>query len=288
MALVVVRSEPSMSDPLVHNVISTYASHPGHTTWFPEADRYVFPSQWLYDHMAARGIDFNGRARVIRSGTDLDRFTPEGDRDSRIAVLPGVTFLLLARALDPVKGAEDAIVAIDAAIRAGADVSLAITVDTEEPFPAAVEELARLRALVENRALSDRVLLIDAPFEEVDGMLRACDVVLLPTRLPEGGLPFSAIQAVASGRPLIASDAGGLRELADLVYGDSAGATLVVPCDVESITAKSIEFSRSPELRDYYGRLGRDMAEKYFDVHRMDAEYFSLYAELAPSLAATE
>lgn len=78
------------------------------------------------------------------------------------------------------------------------------------------------------------------------------DVVLVPSRLPE---PFGrvAIEAMAYGKPVIASCHGGLVEIVE----DKKTGFLIPPSDVDSLTFALRQYIEAPELAREHGNAGR-------------------------------
>lgn len=97
--------------------------------------------------------------------------------------------------------------------------------------------------------------------DDIVSLWRACHVAVLPSH--REGLPVSLLEAAACGRPLIATDAPGCREI---VIDDQTG--LLVP--IENPTALSqamLRLAESSELRARYGRSARGLV-----VDKLSAE----------------
>lgn len=74
--------------------------------------------------------------------------------------------------------------------------------------------LAEVEALVADRGLGDRVRFVDPrPHHQLSSLYRAADVVAVPSRSESFGLV--ALEAMACGRPVVATDVGGLSTLVD-------------------------------------------------------------------------
>src|SRR5438552_11793977 len=89
------------------------------------------------------------------------------------------------------------------------------------------------------------------PPEQVAEWLRTADVFALPS-LTEG-LPVVAIEAMASGAPVVATRVGGLSELVE-----DGGNGYLAPAAAPGALADGIESRLAdPELRNPFGRAGR-------------------------------
>lgn len=116
-------------------------------------------------------------------------------------------FVLFAARLQPLKGPDLAIRAL-AGVDAGIRPHLVIAGDVSADF-AAYE--ARLLALVDELGLTGQVSFIGPqPRPELARLMRSARIVLVPSHSETFGLV--ALEAAASGTPVIAAAAGGLRE----------------------------------------------------------------------------
>ncbi len=99
-------------------------------------------------------------------------------------------------------------------------------------------------------------------------------VVCLPSY--REGLPKTLLEAAASGRAMISSDATGCQEVVrDGVTG------LVVPIrDAAALTEAMEQLGSDPALRARFGRAAREKAEALFDVEDVVEYTFRVYEEL--------
>ena len=112
-------------------------------------------------------------------------------------------------------------------------------------------------------------------------VLSMASIVVLPTFYREG-VPKILIEAAAAGRPIVATDTPGCR---DIVRHGETG--LLVPAKdgpalVEAITT----LASSSGLRTTYGQAGRELVEREFHVDRVVAQTLDAYRTLAGQLRA--
>jgi glycosyltransferase involved in cell wall biosynthesis len=99
-------------------------------------------------------------------------------------------------------------------------------------------------------------------------------VAVLPSR--REGLPKSLLEAAACGRPLIATNVPGCREVAR----EGVNALLVPPDDPEAL-AKAIEIlMRDRDLRTRFGKASRRLAVDEYSNLRIGNEITKLYSRL--------
>ena len=99
-------------------------------------------------------------------------------------------------------------------------------------------------------------------------------VVCLPSY--REGLPKALIEAAACGRPIVATDVPGCREI---VTNEENG-LLVPPRDPVSLAAALRRLIVSPALRESLGRRGREIAVAEFGVEKIVLETLAVYRDL--------
>ena len=107
--------------------------------------------------------------------------------------------------------------------------------------------------------------------------MAACDVFAFPT-LPGFGEGFglAALEAMASGLPIIATDTGPLPE----VVADGVAGLLVAPGVSEEMAGAIKRLASDRSLRDKLGAGGRERAETSFSLSRMVDQTMQVYAEV--------
>ncbi len=116
----------------------------------------------------------------------------------------------------------------------------------------------RLRALAQRLGLADRVLFTGFR-RDIPAVLAASDVVVHGSSRPE---PFGRVvlEAMASGRPVVATDAGGVPEIVD--HGVSG--FLVPPGDPQRMAESIGLLLRDPDRRRTMGDAGRRRSRSRF------------------------
>jgi len=144
------------------------------------------------------------------------------------------------------------------------------------------EDEGALRDLVRAKGLAE-VVLFAGFLADPSPAFAAADVVVLPSRWEGFGL--AALEAMAAGRPVLASDAGGLPE----VLGDAG--TLVPAGDAHAL-AEALLRALSPEAvaaarSGAGGEAGRRRARDAFSLDGAAAAHEALYGEILGRSAAT-
>ena len=125
--------------------------------------------------------------------------------------------------------------------------------------------------------------------EDVVRVYADVDIVCL-TSLNEG-TPLALIEAMAAGRPIVATDVGGIR---DLMIGQAAAHLsgfrvfengILTPAGDEQALACALRFLiRRPDVREEQGRVGQRSAHDRYPCTRLVSDVAALYTEvLGPS-----
>lgn len=113
--------------------------------------------------------------------------------------------------------------------------------------------------------IEDGTVVYHGEQKDVRPYLKNASCFVLPSYYGEG-TPKSALEALAAGRPLIVANAVGCRE----VVHDGENGFLVQPQDPESIALVMVRLIEAQELAERMGKASRRMAEKVFDVRRVN------------------
>lgn len=231
-------------------------------------DRVLSVSERLADRMAREVGYPRDRIQTIRNGLDLERWA-SGDRGATRAALgarPDDVLVLAVGRLVPVKNHALLMAAIAQARRGGARCRLLIAGDG--PLRSELEAHSRILGI------ESEVMLLGAR-ADVPDLLAACDVFVLSS--DSEGMSNTIIEAMAAGRPVIATNVGGNAEL--VVDGQTG---LLVESGNAGAMASAIA-SLTPDCarREAMGGAGRARAEREFSLGRMIAEYERMYLDVA-------
>jgi len=181
---------------------------------------------------------------IVPMGVDLELFRPRGRR------VPG-RIVTLCSADVPLKGLAVLLRAL-AVLPEGQEAHLTVV---SKPEPGGKTE-----KLVADLGLSQRVHFASGlTDDDVAELMASAEVACVPSLYEGFSLP--AVEAMASGTALVASDVGALAE----VVGRDGRAGILVPAgDVGALTAAVTRLLRDPELRAGVGAAGRSRVEERF------------------------
>ncbi len=180
------------------------------------------------------------------------RFCPSGER-----------LVIHISNLRPVKQV-DVVVRVFAEIRTRVEARLLIVGDGPE--------LGKAEQLIDELGLTADVELIGEA-QDVVGLLSVSDLFLLPSLQESFGL--SALEAMACGVPVVASNVGGLPE----VVIDGVTGFLHPPDHVERMAENAIRILSDPELHARMAAEGVRLAKERFSANRIVPLYEALYED---------
>ena len=106
---------------------------------------------------------------------------------------------------------------------------------------------------------------------DIPELLAAFDVFVLSS--VHEGVPLSVVEAMGAGKPVIATDVGGLR----LLVKHSVNGLLVPPSDPAAFEAAMSTLAANPELRQSMGARSGQIARESFSVSNMINQYQEIY-----------
>ena len=233
------------------------------------ADQFITVSQALRELAEAIGQPARP-TRVVPNGADTDRFTPRDALAARRKLgLPELGPLLVyVGQLKHVKGVDILVEAMGALASHEQAPRLAIV--------GAGPLRATLAARIAELGLTERVTWPGQVLhDDVAWWLAAADVVVLPSR--SEGLPTAACEAMACGRPLVATRVGGTPEA--VVDGETG---LLVPSERADLLAGALAaLLRDPKRAAQLGIAGRTRVLERFTWAKNARTMAEIYAGLA-------
>jgi glycosyltransferase involved in cell wall biosynthesis len=230
----------------------------------------VAVSPQVRDDLVALGVAPRERFAVVRLGIELaDRVTADGDLRGEtrrvLGIAPDRFVVGWIGRMTGVKRTEDVLVAFRQLRDAGVDATLCMIGDGPD------------RPAVERRA-HDLGVMRDTLFlgyqEEVARFYAAVDAVILPSI--NEGTPVTAIEALAAGRPVVATRVGGLPD----VVRDGEDGFLVPAGATGELAERLARLARDPKLRTRMGEAGREHVRGRYAVERLVDNVDLLYRSL--------
>ena len=141
--------------------------------------------------------------------------------------------------------------------------TLLILIGDQEPkMPASIELNEKIVNMVKTSNLNKNIILVGrVPYEEVPMYINASDICIVAQSKSRSGFsPLKLFEYMACGKPVVASDIEGVRE----VVKESGGGLLVPPEDAEKLAQAIVELFKDEDMMAEMGGNGmRCVAEKY-------------------------
>jgi glycosyltransferase involved in cell wall biosynthesis len=171
----------------------------------------------------------------------------------------------MAGPLEIIKGASFFLRACHRVVEAGHDIGIIVAGSGPEE--------RSLRQLASSLELTPRLTFVDGGVS-MKAYLSAMDIFCLPSL--QQGLGVMMLEAMALGRPVIASGVGGVLS----VIEDGRTGLIVPPSDSRSLAERMIELLTNPDLARRLGEAGRQRIHDQFNEQRMLNDVIQLYNEV--------
>jgi glycosyltransferase involved in cell wall biosynthesis len=214
------------------------------------------------------------RACVIYSGVDVRRFSPDADRSLRSELGWGESHLILASVANfyEYKRHIDIVRAAPLLLRRHPHARFLLLGSDRGSLTVIRREIARLD-------LNSYFAILEGT-EPPERVHAACDLYVCSSQTE--GFSSSILEAMATGKPVVATDVGGNPEAVQ----DGVNGFLTDSFAPEQIAARASRLLADAELRKNFGSAGRRRAMAEFSLERMAQSHEQLYRRLVVPRAA--
>ena len=236
-------------------------------------DQFIYISKAVQESHLSSGIG-QDRGRVVYNGVstaDWRRALDPARGRELLGVRPGVPLVGIVARLDSWKGHAVFLRAMARLKEIAPEARGVVVGDAPPELP---EYRQGLETLSDQLGLAETVSFV--PFQtELAPVMSALDVAVLASTTPE---PFGRvlIEAMAAGRPVIASDSGASREIID----DGQQGVLFPPGDHDALTRAIARVLSDPALAAEMGRRGQVRVEERFDSAQYVAGVEAVYQDV--------
>ena len=245
---------------------------------YRRADAFACISHGLEREAIAAGVPAE-RVHFIPNPVDLTRFRPATDDERQalrngLSIPAGAVVCLFVGRLSREKGVMDLMHAWNEVQPANAVLLMAGPDMTNHPW----NEGPAARAFVDRHSLSASVRFL-GPIGNVAPLLQAADVVIQPSHFEALGL--SAVEALATGVPVIASAVGGLLDF----IADGRNGTLCPPHNPTALAAAIRTLLTDQAFRLRVSARARESVVDQYDEQKVFARFGDLLRHVAASPA---
>jgi L-malate glycosyltransferase len=231
------------------------------------SDAVTAVSEWLRDETVEH-FRTDKQIEVIPNFVDPQRFKRNGSSFGEKFGCPGEKLLCHISNFRPVKRIMDV---VDIFERVSRHLPARLLMIGDGP------DRSRAEAYCRDHDLRDRVYFL-GNVPNLEDILGACDLFLLPSDTESFGM--SALEALASEVPVIATRTGGLPE----VVADGENGFLLPVGATAEMASRALEILTDEDLRRRMGRAAREWAIERFDESKVVPRYVSVYEKLLSSV----
>jgi len=227
-------------------------------------DRIIVATDAERSQIEEMSQEYTGKTSVIPPGVDLTVFHPYMQSEARqqLEMPLGNSMVLFVGRIEPLKGVDTLLYAMQYLKESGAmppDMYMSVIGgDPAKPRETRHAELEKLMILRDELGLSSLVTFLGSRDQEtLHRYYAAADVVVMPSHYESFGMV--ALEAMACGTPVIATDVGGLSQL--IREGETG--FLVPGMDPVALAERLGQVLSDQELRKRLGRQAAEYAEAY-------------------------
>jgi glycosyltransferase involved in cell wall biosynthesis len=209
---------------------------------------------------------------VIYNGVDLTEFTPKPpDAQLREEFEIDKDWILVGTLgqLIPGKGQDVFLKAAAQVVKQTPKVKFMIIGNGNQLYRQKLEDLSK------GPGLSGKVVFTGFR-EDIPRIMNLLDIAVLPSSTHLEGLSRVIIEAMASSKPVIATNSGGNPEAVE----DGTTGILVPPEDSSSLAESILDLIKDETKRNRMGKAGRERAEKLFSIEKNISQIEKVYEEL--------
>lgn len=221
---------------------------------YRRVDKFVAPSRFMRDAV----VPLLGESRVVYIPNGVDTSRIETSRQDK-------GFVLYLGRLSPEKGVETLLRA-----HAADNATWRLVIAGSGPL------LGKLQSEFPSAEFTGHLTGAD-----LEAKLREASVIVVPSEWHENN-PLSVLEAMAYGKPIVASDIGGIPEL--VRHGQTG--LLFEPKNTQQLSSHIRTLLGDPDLRRKFGNEARKVAETEYSLERHGAALISLYESLTAPVGA--
>jgi PEP-CTERM/exosortase A-associated glycosyltransferase len=234
------------------------------------ADSVVGIARHILDDLRSRGIAA-GKLFHVPNGVDAERFAAL-PRDAKLGSELGLNGDPVAGFIGSLYRYEGIAWLVSAAAelrRRGVALQLLIVGQGEE--------MPEIQAAIREAAAQRYIYAVgQVPHDQVGRYYSLMDIMVYPrrrVRLTELTTPLKPLEAMAQGKPVLASDVGGIRELVE----PEIPCMLFQPGNTDDFCDKATQLLRNENLRQEFGERGRQMVLREKDWRVLARRYTAVY-----------
>ena len=223
------------------------------------ADAIVTVTDEIREYLVERYPKTREKTYVVSNGANIEISRPIKKQAAchELGIDPDKTYVVFVGSLKKWHGVENAILAVEKAIKRDSSIRLLIIGDGPERD--------HLRGIVARRGLEKNVAFVGkVKYDRVPlyiGTATACLALFDKARNDRTGLsPLKIFEYMACGKPVITTDVGNLKN----IIGRHDCGLLVQPGDIDGMSQALMKLVKDPELSQKLGENGHEAAVRHY------------------------
>lgn len=210
---------------------------------------------------------------VISPGVDVHTYRPLDNDEKRIKTgLPDRYIFCLSR-IDSNKGHDLLLNAFDIVRKEISDICLIIGGGSPKPLQRELEVIANMKSIIDKKKMHDKVRIVGyVPDELLVPYYQQAELFVLPSIYEPFGM--TALEAMACGRPVIASKFGGIKN----AISSGENGVLVDSSNPQEFAGAMIKLLTDKELSESMAKQGHKTIHKYFSWETISERYIAFYS----------
>lgn len=236
-----------------------------------QADLVKSPSHDLAGFVASdTGLPLD-RILDYKNPVDTNLFRPEG---KMCFESNGNVRVLFVGRLEERKGVQILISSIPEVCNSVSNIEFVIVGGDTDTAPGGQSMKAYLQDCLAKEGCLDKVNFVShIPIEEMPAYYRSGDICVIPSLYDNA--PYTCIEALATGKPVVVSDAGGTKEYVQ----DGATGLIVKKSDSHGLAKAIVELATDENKRTEFGKAAREYALTNLDLNIYATRKEKLYEE---------
>jgi len=203
--------------------------------------------------------------QVIPNGVDIDGDVDTSSVREELGLTDSQHLAVHVGNIRPLKGHTTLVSAAASLATIRSDVQI-VSIGGEK----AAGDLDAIRSMARDLGISDRIRFLGRR-EDALAFIAACDVYVNPADVE--GLPVTILEALALGRPVVATSVGGVPS----IVRDGETGILVPPGDPDAIAHAIAWMIDNPQSASTYGSSGQALIEEHHGIEHMVRQTEAVY-----------
>ncbi len=256
----------------VHTMLNNRFILRSERSFIQRADTITTPSHHLAKMLLQELALPTDKAYVIPNAIDVNEFSPDPVKRKK----DGGLLILHVGRLEDAKGVCDLARAFVQMVRDGrCEGARLVYVGEDRPTPRSTSQTDELIQFFQENGMLEQVQFTgEVEQQQLVQWYRRADICVVPSKMYES-FSYTAMEAMACGKPVIASRIGGIPETVE----DGKTGIIISPGNIAQLKSALQILIENPEMRIEMGRAGRQKVERNYSSLAVAKQNLDVYSE---------